>query len=392
MVRTIRVLRVVGGLDPEFGGPTESAANACIASQRAGVLNTLAFPVAEHAKLGTAPVRRQLVEEGVEVQTFELFPPFARRSHRWGVSPQLVGWLRRNVEHHDLVHLHGAWGLSQMSGLIGAKRARRPCVMTPHETLTTFDVNRASGRLGPVVKKALKGLYLRRISLIVVASQLEARDSVSDGGVVRISVIPHPLRAALETPPASPHPSRRPLRIGFLGRLHPKKNVEVLIQAAGESSGTARLLIAGDGPPAYKRHLERLAARLGMAGRIEWLGFVEGDRRWSFLDSLDVLALPSEYECFGMVVAEAMARGIATVVSRNAGVAEIVERHGCGIVADPTADWFAHALRRLEREDGLLANLAAQAVFAARDELSMTAYGAAIRREYERLLEPSTGK
>jgi hypothetical protein len=177
------VLRVSGGLDAEFGGPSESSINACIAAERAGVRNTFVFPTARKAR--SEPAHRQLAEEGIRVKTFALFPATARRSHRWGVSPHLAADLVRHLREHDILHIHGAWGFSQLSALLAATSFGRPCVMTPHATFMTFDIEGPGNRLRPRARRALKQFYLRRLSLIVFSSQLEARDSLTSSNLVR---------------------------------------------------------------------------------------------------------------------------------------------------------------------------------------------------------------
>jgi glycosyltransferase involved in cell wall biosynthesis len=381
----IRVLRVIGGLDPLVGGPSESAANSCIASQRVGVLNTLVFPTASEMQPRIAPVRQELHDEGVAIHTFPLMAGALESTQRWSISPKLATWLLGAMEQYDVVHVHGAWGFSPLAGALAASRSRRPCVMTPHEALTTFDVYNPGNPLRPPAKKALKRLYVKLLSSIVFASALEERDSLFLPAV-RSVVIPHALRRAVSTPLRPPRSDSEPLKVGFLGRLHPKKNVDVLIRAIHAASRSARLMIAGEGPIGYRRELEKLAEELSIADRIEWLGFLNESDRWAFIDNVDLLAMPSRYEGFGMVAAEAMARGTASVVSENTGVAELVRRHSCGMIASPTVDGFAGALRTLEADAHLLATLAARGPSAARDELSLEAHGEALKREYESLL------
>lgn len=385
-MRTIRLLRVIGGLDPEIGGPSESALNACIASHRAGVMNSFAFPVAKHAAKAVGPVRRRLEDEGIAVHTFPLFPSGSHKAERWGVSPALAAWVRCNAPAYDVIHVHGAWGLSSLAGVVAARRASVPSVMTPHESLTAYDVSRPGSRLRILAKTSLKAFYLRKLALLVFASQLEAQDSLNARNRSKSAVIHHPLRAALQ---AEREPIARQsgsLLIGYLGRLHPKKNLETLIRAVSAASPDARLLIAGDGPKSYVETLVRLAVEVGMTDRIEWHGFLVGDQRWPFFDALDVFAMPSHYECFGMAAAEAMARGTATIVSQSTGLGEILQRHSSGVVAPPTVDAFARAIGRLDRDRAFLSALRARSASIAPLELSMERYGEMVVPHYEKLV------
>jgi glycosyltransferase involved in cell wall biosynthesis len=387
---TPRVLSLINGLSPTLGGPPEVCANSCIAAQRAGVESTLLVGApGDGSEAEISPALRRLADEGVRVEEFELFPRASPRSRRWGVSPPVVRWLSRHLHQYDLLHLHGTWGFIQVAGLLAAKRADRPCVMSPHEGLTYFDIEKPGSAFRPIAKQALKRIYLRELALIVFSSQLEAQGSIPIPmpGYAKAAVIPHPLRDALEMSPSEAPPENGPLEIGFLGRLHPKKNLDVLIRAVRSASHEAKIIVAGEGPHDYTAQLKSLATELGMQDRVEWLGFVGGNAKWQFLDRLAVLAMPSSYECFGMSAAEAMGRGTATIVSQNTGIAEIANRHNCGIVAAPTVSAFADAITTLDSDRSKLAQLAAAGPPVAHQELSLQTHGNTLRDHYEHILQ-----
>lgn len=382
-VDDIRVLRIISGLDPRHGGPSESSVSACIASQRCGIANTFVFPESAGPTANTDHVCRRLLDQGVRVSTFPIMSVAGYYGHRWGLSPVLVAWIARHIYQYDVVHVHQTWGLVQVAGLLASVCASRPSVVSPHESLTDYDV----GHTRPVAKRVLKLLYLSRASLIVLSSQMEMEDSVPTRYRARSTVIPHPLA---EIQPRMNRPAKaedRPLVVGFLGRLHEKKNVDVLIRAVAQMAGDTRLRIAGDGPVERRRALTKVVAEVGLTDRVEWLGFVSRYQRDAFLDSLDVLAMPSRYECFGMAAAEAMARGVATIVSPTTGIAGLVAEYGCGQVAPATSHGFARALQELDRDPQLIHDLGCRGIEAARAELSMESYGSRMRLEYERLLE-----
>lgn len=111
--------------------------------------------------------------------------------------------------------------------------------------------------------------------------------------------------------------------IGTLGRLHVNKGLDIMIRAlaALKSRGVAvQLRIAGDGP--VKGELERLAASLGVAGDVDFCGWVNPAA--DYLEGLDLFVLPSRVEPFGLVVTEAMAAGVPVVATRIDGPREIL--------------------------------------------------------------------
>jgi glycosyltransferase involved in cell wall biosynthesis len=258
-------------------------------------------------------------------------------------------------------------------------------VLTPHESLTAYDVEREK----QLVKRCLKRLYLRRASLILLASSLEADDSVGVQHRGKSKVLPHPLEHMPRNGRARhggevPSPEA-PLSVGFLGRLHPKKNVDLLIEAIGAVERDVHLRVAGTGPEAYEARLVRHAHAAGVADRVAWVGFVQRDDRQRFFGDVDLLALVSEYECFGVAAAEAMSGGVAVLVSERTGIAPIVAKHACGFVVAPDVASIVEALRVATEDRKLLALMAARGPSAVEQELSMEAYGTSVRRSYQAL-------
>ncbi len=108
--------------------------------------------------------------------------------------------------------------------------------------------------------------------------------------------------------------------IGFVGRLHPVKRVHLLLEAmprlVAEAPRPPLLVVAGEGEEASA--LERLANRLGIASRVRFVS--PSCHTCELYSAFDLLALPSRYETFGLVLLEGMASGLP-VVSTDTGAA-----------------------------------------------------------------------
>lgn len=110
--------------------------------------------------------------------------------------------------------------------------------------------------------------------------------------------------------------------IGFCGRLVPRKRPEYIPMILAEKGMEEYCaLIAGRGFSPYARDLLR---QLNLKDRVQYLGWCGKDRLESFYDQIDVLAIPSTYEPFGMVALEAVSRGIPVVCNRIGGLVEIL--------------------------------------------------------------------
>lgn len=114
----------------------------------------------------------------------------------------------------------------------------------------------------------------------------------------------------------------------FVGRLVREKGVHLLLTAVSRLAWEfpeLNLVVAGKGP--MRDELEGMAAQLGIADRVRFLGFVDDERRNQLFRLADVAVFPSLYEPFGIVALEAMSFGTPLLVADTGGLREIV-RHG----------------------------------------------------------------
>ncbi|MEX0758711.1 MAG: glycosyltransferase, partial [Tistlia sp.] len=154
-------------------------------------------------------------------------------------------------------------------------------------------------------------------------------------------------RAALGTPEDAP-------LLLSLGRLHPAKGLDTLLQALALEP-RAHLWLAGDGPS--RGALEALAAELGVAERVRFLGW-RADKS-ALLRACDLCVFPSRSEAFGTVIAEAWAHRRPLVAAAADGPRAFVEdgRTGLLVPIDDAAA-LAAAIGRLLDDPGLAESLA----------------------------------
>lgn len=147
------------------------------------------------------------------------------------------------------------------------------------------------------------------------------------------------------------------LRLIFVGRLSPEKRLDDLLEALSLHRDPV-LSVAGDGPE--RERLERLAARLGVAKRVTWLGYVPwGASLFELLRHHDILVLPSATEGLPLVLIEAMSQGVPVIATRVGGIAELVEHGENGLLVPPRApDRLSEELARVASDPSLLARLA----------------------------------
>jgi glycosyltransferase involved in cell wall biosynthesis len=135
----------------------------------------------------------------------------------------------------------------------------------------------------------------------------------------------------------------------FLSRIHPKKGVDLLIEAfaaVASSDPRLHLVIAGPDQVGWQAALQQRAAELGIAERITWAGMLSGDLKWGAFRCAELFCLPSHQENFGIVVAEALACGLPVAIAEPVNISAEVATARAGLVhVDNTAGTTA-ALRQ----------------------------------------------
>jgi glycosyltransferase involved in cell wall biosynthesis len=147
----------------------------------------------------------------------------------------------------------------------------------------------------------------------------------------------------------------RPFTIGYIGRLVEEKGVHLLLQAAARLNGDWHLRIVGGGP--LLEDLQALAAELGIAERVSFIGQIASPQMPAEYEQLDVLVLPSLTrpnwkEQFGRVLVEAMACGLPVVGSDSGAIPGVIANGGL-IFPEGDLDTLTRHLRDLQTKADL---------------------------------------
>jgi glycosyltransferase involved in cell wall biosynthesis len=339
------------GFDP-IGGMQNHTGQLSRALDRLGIRQTVVT-----TRPPTAPATSPLGRHG---QVIRLGLPIPACRQFYGLSAW--GRLPRLADDADLVHAHLGEDLAIMPlALRAAARAAAPLVVTIHCSLRhTLPVTGPHSLLLKTLGGALERYGIGRAAAIITLTERLRR--VLPAG--NVHVVPSGIGVEFTVEPGEPGlPADLPRpRIGYVGRLHEQKGVATLLCGfallAGETPG--HLVIVGDGPEGVR--LRRLAARLRIADRTHFLGFVPHGRIPAILRDLDVLALPSQYEELGSVLVEAMYAGVPIVASEVGGIPELIVHRRSGLLVPPgSALRLAAAVRELIAGPEPAATLAARA-------------------------------
>lgn len=170
-----------------------------------------------------------------------------------------------------------------------------------------------------------------------------------------------------------------------VARLVERKGIDTVLRALpeiAEQHPGVRYAIAGEGED--RRRLEALAAQLGVAERVEWLGYVRHDQLAPLYASADVFALPSrsiperaDIEGFGLVLLEAQASGTPVIAARSGGMPDAIQDGVSGVLVPPSDPGaLARAASSLLADDARRAQMSEAALaFAASMTWGATARG-----------------
>lgn len=272
----------------------------------------------------------------------------------WKMARQLA----REGRSADVLYANSlkSWVVTAIAGFM----CRKPTVWHLRDILSDAHFSRTNIRVVVMLAN-------RFSSLVIANSQATADAFVAAGGradcirVIYNGIDPAPYAANRAQRDASRVDNDRPLTVACVGRLSPWKGQHVFLEAIVKTPGVVGKVIGAPlfGEDAYAARLKRDAERLGIAERVEFMGFQSNIPE--ILGQCDILAHTSTApEPFGRVIVEAMLGGLAIVATRGGGPSEIIRDGQTGILttpSDPTE--LAAALQQLQADPDRRRSLAA---------------------------------
>lgn len=267
-----------------------------------------------------------------------------RTNYRY--SSKLLPWLRRNRSRYDAVIVNGLWQYPGFAAWRALGETDTPYFVFAHGMLdpwfkTTFPL-----------KHLKKWLYwpwadyrlLRDARAVIFTSEeerIEARKSFrlyrARERVVPLGI--EPVRGDAETFLAQLPALRGKPFLLFLGRIHPKKGCDLLIDAA--ASHHINLVIAGPDQVGWRAELERRAT-----DRVVFAGMLEGEIKAGALAAADAFILPSHQENFGLAVVEALSAGLPVLISDRVNIWREIAEDGAGFVDSDDLDGTKRLIAR----------------------------------------------
>lgn len=268
--------------------------------------------------------------------------------------------MTREIRACDVLHLHGPWESTNHQLAAIARTLNKPYILSIHGMMDDWCM--AQGALKKRIYVAARVRTMARgAAAVLFTAEGEKRQvmkwlPVVDPDRARVLPLLFDMSEFESLPgPAIAREKYEALRtdgpiILFLSRLHPKKGVELLIDACAilkPEKHRFRLAIAGSGDPAYEAVLTRRAIDAGLSDRTYFLGMVTGREKVSLLQAANVCVLPTSQENWGFVILESMAAGTPVVTTRGVDIWPELQAGGGTTIADATPGAIAHAVRSM---------------------------------------------
>lgn len=354
----MKILHVIGSMNPVSGGPCQGIRNLNKAMAEKGVYReVVCLDDPESQFLGADPF---------------IIHPLGPSKSAWQYSSKLLPWLIENLNRFDVVIINGIWLYHVFAALKAMRIVKRKKIsndsnkaprlfIMPHGMLDPY-FQKASGRKLKAFRnwlywKLIESKNIKQASGLLFTCEVEQRLAAQSFSVykpnkeinVGYGVEDAPSfniemqKAFLEK---CPDLNEKPYFL-FLSRIHFKKGVDNLITAyiklflqnkAQKSYRLPLLVIAGPGmETAYGKSLEHLILRYPeVRSSILFLGMLTGQAKWGALYGCEAFVLPSHQENFGIAVVEALACEKPVLISNQINIWREIATEGGGLVKDDT--------------------------------------------------------
>lgn len=370
-IRQPKVLHVIPSVATLRGGPSQAVLQMVRQLRQQQIPAEIVTTNDNGPDTLAVPLDRWTLDQGLPLRYFGRWTPPSRLPGAVGLrefafSRDLTLWLWHHMRDYDLVHIHALFSYPCLAAMAIARSQGVPYILRPLGSLCHWSLTQnprqkqAYLRLTrPLLDRAVLHFTSKAEAEEVASLQLRSPSFVLPLGLEMPSrpILPDPQRSRHPSDPVRNHVRQnlgcapgQPLLL-FLSRIHPKKGLDLLLQALADlndrnsdhSTAGPCLAIAGSGDPAYVQALQDWAAERSLQPQLRWLGFVAGEQKQRLLQAADCFLLPSQSENFGIAVLEAMAAGLPVLTTPGVALAEQLLAENIGWVLPPSLDlWTAH--------------------------------------------------
>jgi glycosyltransferase involved in cell wall biosynthesis len=340
----MKILHVIGSMNPHTGGPCQTIRNFAPWFIEQG--NTLEVVCLDNPN-----------SDYLAGETFCIHALGQGRGS-WNYHPALLPWLEKNLSRFDVVILNGLWQFQGYALWKAAKNSQSPpYYIFPHGMLDPWfqkmSVRPLKTLRNWIFWKTIQHRVVHQAAGLLFTSEEERRlarlpfrpYSPKQEAVVGLG-LPEPpeYHAKMKAAFAEKCPNIGEKKYFlFLGRIHPKKGVDLLIKAysaLSRSTGNSslpNLVIAGPGlETQFGQNMRKLASEICPSNSIFWPGMLTGDAKWGALYNCEAFVLPSHQENFGIAVVETLSCGRPVLISNQVNIWREIKGNDAALVQKNT--------------------------------------------------------
>lgn len=364
----MNILQVISSFPPAYayGGPARSAYELSSALVERGHNVTVYTTDAKDAENRADRDPNPECLDGIEVHRFRNVSNELSWKN-FPLAPRMAIEIHRSFPEFDVIHSHEYRSAHTVFAHWGCERYDVPHVLQPRGSLSRHselhsETYKRKRKIKSVFDRVVGNKIVEGATRVVASSQIESDQYATvDVDVDRNSV--RHLPNAVSYSDFQELPARGSFRANhgiaeddhvvlFLGRLHPQKGGDLLLEAVGNYDSFGRdvnLVFAGPDEGDLAR-LRSLAEQYDMSDSTYFTGpLYKKEKKAAYVDA-DVFVLPSHYESFGNVVIEAMACGTPVVATNVCGVANWVDHEGFQSVAKSPTEIASAVHRSIQRQ------------------------------------------
>jgi glycosyltransferase involved in cell wall biosynthesis len=269
---------------------------------------------------------------------------------KFGLVSEIFKPIPKNINNFDIIHQHGIWmPISLLSKKI-KKKSKVKFVIQPHGYLEPFRME-----ISKYKKKAIFNIYeksnLLNSACIIACSKDEGFKLKKMFPDNEIAVIPNGVSLDFYNEPFSIHNNPKDKkRMLFLSQIIPIKGLERLFEIIAkmgvENFSEWELLIVGYEDKNYVKFLKNMVLELKLEKIVSFVGPKFGKDKVEIFDSADVFIFPSFNENYGIVIAEALSRGLPVIATKGTPWEEL-NSSKCGFWVDNTKEGIEAGLVKL---------------------------------------------
>ncbi|TAK65312.1 glycosyltransferase [Methylobacter sp.] len=347
----MKILHIIRSVNPEGGGPIEGVMQLARVKQDHGhSVEVLSLDAPDDSSVKECPLPVHALGPGRGI---------------YGYNSKFKPWLRAHLQDYDVFIINGIWQYHSFASHSVLKSLNRRYYLFTHGMLDPWFKHRYPlkhlkkwlywpwGEY-PVIRDAKNVLFTCEDEKVLARQSFwlyRCNEKVVNYGTAgHTGNADEQRRLFLEN---FPHLQGKRFLL-FLSRIHPKKGVDLLIEAFAKTSKDQpdlELVIAGPDQVGWQVELQQLAEKHGISDKITWTGMLKGDMKWGAFQTAEAFILPSHQENFGIVVAEALSCSLPVLISYKVNIWQEILEDNAGLEADDTLAGCVDLIRRWQQMD-----------------------------------------